>query len=351
MPFNYFKQFGGKITSNEISRYTESPNWNRKAFQNLENTSMDFSLSALPGFLKKRFWDQTQREPEKPIPVESPDLDAFSTITDKPKFIWFGHSVLLLQLEGKNILIDPMFGSNASPIAPFPTKRFSENTLKLIDHLPNIDAILFTHDHYDHLDFQSIQKLKKREIKYYSGLGLGRHLRYWGIPNDKIEELDWWNSFTLGNIKITYTPTRHFSGRGLRDRGKSLWGGWVFETPQLKVYFSGDGGYGNHFSQIKDRFKHFDFALIECGQYNENWKQIHLFPNESVKVGKEVNADIVMPVHWGGFALAVHPWKEPVRKFVQHATIQGLKYVVPRLGEIVNIGSDFPSDEWWEEYE
>ena len=254
----YKQQFGAKVTPELQKKYAQSKHWDGKKFENLEETDMDFSLGEMPGFIKKQFTDRDLRSPKKPIPILDFDKNVFETTDKKPKFIWFGHAVLLLQINGKNLLIDPMFGENAAPIAPFPIKRFSENTLDIIDKLPKIDAILMTHDHYDHLDYDSILKIKSKVNTYFTSLGTGRHLEKWGIPANQITELDWWDVLEFEGITITCTPSRHFAGRGITDRAKSFWCGWAFKTESHSVLWSGDGGYGAHFKEIGQKLGHFD---------------------------------------------------------------------------------------------
>lgn len=341
------KQFGGKISKKDIEEYKEISNWDGEKFLNLEPTSMDFSFQALPKFLYKQFCEKKGREPKKPLPIVPFDKDNFLAPSEKSKFIWYGHSAILLRINHKTILIDPMLGPNASPIAPFSTKRFSSNTLNLIDEFPEIDLVLMTHDHYDHLDLESIMKLQPKVKHYFTGKGVGRHLKKWGIDEDRISEFDWWKSQILEDIQITYTPTRHFSGRGLSDRAKSMWGGWAFQTQQERLWFSGDGGYGNHFEEVGERLGPFDFAWMECGQYNENWRLIHMFPDESVQAAIDAKVSQVMPVHWAGFSLAQHHWTEPVEKFVTSAQRNSIPFTTPQLGELIHINQERENHLWW----
>ncbi len=344
-------QFGGSVTAEHKDYYADSEYWDGKKFDNLTETSFDINIRRLPRLIKNQFTNTKARRPKNPIPVVKFDAATFESQPQKPKFIWYGHSVLLLQINGKNLLIDPMFGGDTTPIAPVPSKRFSRNTLAIIDELPPIDAILLTHDHYDHLDYHSIQQLKTKVHTFYVALGVARHLERWGIPNRKITEFNWWQSITLHNIKITFTPSRHFSGRGLTDRAKTLWGGWVFESPQHCIYWSGDGGYGNHFKTIASKFSPFDWAFIECGQYNENWHPIHMYPEESVQAAIDVKAPISIPVHWGGFTLALHTWKEPVERFVAAAQQKNIRTCTPQIGEIVILGEEPKANNWYVDLE
>ena len=343
---NFQLQFGGKVTKELQSRYEQSKNWKDGKFQNLEKTEMDISLWKLPEVIYKQLTKEGQK-PNANLPFIPFDKPAFLAPTEKAKFIWYGHSVVLMKLNGKTILIDPMLGSDTTPIAPVTNQRFSENSLSLIDSFPEIDLILLTHDHYDHLDFDSIQKLKHKTKKYFVALGLKRHLVRWGVEADLITEFDWWENALLEDIQITFTPTRHFSGRGLTDRAKCLWGGWVFETEKENIWFSGDGGYGEHFKNIGERFGSFDFAFMECGQYNDDWRPIHMFPDESVQAALDAQVKKAMPVHWAGFSLSYqHAWTDPAEEFVKFSKEKELEYLLPPLGKLFSYSDDITT-EWW----
>ncbi|MCB0533609.1 MAG: MBL fold metallo-hydrolase [Saprospiraceae bacterium] len=340
------KQYGGKLTKQLIAQYQQSDNWKDGQFQNLEETKVDISLYEIPGIIYKQLRNRGSRVPAEPLPVMPFQQADFLAPSQESKFIWYGHSAVLMRINGQTIFIDPMLGPNASPIAPFSTNRFSENTLQLIDAFPEIDLMLLTHDHYDHLDYASIQKLKLKTKRYFVALGVKRHLVSWGIEPDLVTEFDWWNHHVFENIKITFTPTRHFSGRGLTDRARSLWGGWVFKTASENIWFSGDGGYGSHFVEIGNRLGPFDFAFMECGQYNESWRQIHLFPDESVQAAIDAQAKKAMPVHWAGFSLAPHHWTDPVAWFFEESSRKSLPLTVPMLGEQA-LFSDTRLEKWW----
>jgi len=347
----FLKQFGGRVTKELISQYAQSENWKKGRFRNLEITDMGGDPKRLPVIIYKMLTIKKGRVPKQALPVIPFDKEEFLSDSKLSKLIWYGHSVVLMRMENKTILIDPMLGPNTTPIAPIPSKRFSENTLDLIDQFPEIDLILLTHDHYDHLDYTSIEKLKKKTKKYYVSLGVKRHLVSWGVQADLITEFDWWDSYNLGDIKITFTPTRHFSGRGLTDRLKTLWGGWVFNTSSENIWFSGDGGLGKHFKEIGRRLGPFDFAFMECGQYNYDWHDIHLFPEEGVQAAIQASAKKVMPVHWAGFNLSYqHTWKQPAEEFVQAAIENKLDYLTPRIGQLFTVDQVI-KDRWWDGFE
>ncbi len=345
-----FKQFGGKPTKSLIEQYSKSPNWKNGKFENLVETSISISIQNLPKLLYKQFCESKGREPVKPIPIIPLDKDEFLKPSDHTKFIWYGHSVGLIRMNNQTILIDPMFGPNASPIAPFKTKRFSENSLDVIDDFPPIDLMLLTHDHYDHLDLDSMKKLIPKVKNYFVALGCGRHLISWGVDANLIHELDWWDSRKHEDIEITFTPARHFSGRGLTDRAKSFWGGWVLKSSKENIYWSGDGGYGDHFKEVGERLGPFDFGMMECGQYNENWHAIHMYPEESVQAALEAKVNKAMAVHWAGFALAQHSWKDPINRFTEAADQLKIETLSPRIGEIFSY-LDANNNRWWDDME
>jgi len=344
------KQFGAKITKELEQRYARSANWDGKKFVNLEETTMDVSFLTLPNILYKQFCQREGRSPKQDLPIMPFNEAAFLAPSDKIKFIWYGHSVLLMRVNNKTLLIDPMLGSNAAPVAPFAIKRFSANTLDIIDSLPEIDLVLLTHDHYDHLDYDSIQKLIPKVKQFYVALGTARHLIKWGVAADSIQEFDWWDEHIFNDTQITFTPSRHFSGRGLTDRAKSLWGGWVFKTRTENIYFSGDGGYGKHFVMVGEKLGPFDFGFMECGQYNEYWHQIHMYPGEAVQAAIDAKVKHIMPVHWAGFALSLHPWVEPVNRFVAAAKEKQIPFKVPQLGELFTIDPATQQKIWWQEH-
>ena len=342
------KQFGGKVSKKLKERYQLSKNWTDGKFMNLEETTMDISFQTMPKLLYKQIFDKAGREPKIPIAIEAFDIEEFLKPSKEVKFIWYGHSVLLLNISGFTILIDPMLGPNASPIAPFSTKRFSKHSLDFIKSFPEIDLMLMTHDHYDHLDLASITKLQPKVKNSYVALGVGRHLESWGWDPNSIKEFDWWDKANFEGIEITFTPSRHFSGRGLTDRAKSLWGGWVFKTEKENIYWSGDGGYGEHFKAVGEKLGPFDIGFMECGQYNPNWHLIHMYPEEAVQAAIDAGVKKAVAVHWAGFALAQHTWQDPIERFLKEAEGK-LEVITPRIGELVSL-SETKNEKWWESY-
>ncbi len=353
IPFGYFyftknPQFGGKLSNEDKMRLQKSKQWKKGIFQNQSRTTMDMSLTSLPGLIRENIKGRKTRNPKDQIPIKSFDSNKFNQ-NGIPKFIWYGHSTLLVQVNNKNILIDPMFGADASPVGPIRTKRFSGDSLNVIKNLPLIDAVLMTHDHYDHLDFGSIRDLKQKVERFLVPLGVGRHLEHWGIDKKMITEFDWWQEMQLFDLDFIFTPSRHFSGRGVFDRAKSLWGGWVIKSEKHSIYWSGDGGYDEHFKIIGEKFGPFDWGFMECGQYNERWHQIHMYPEEAVCAALDAKVAKAIPVHWGAFSLALHHWKDPISRFVREAEQRQQAYLAPRLGAIVTMSMD-KTDSWWDSY-
>jgi len=327
------RQFGGTINASDKKRFEISPQWNGEVFENQVTTTMDINLSTLPGLLKKQFSNREGRAPLNVLPLHDFKLVGFMRLADQ------------------NVLIDPMCGEDASPVGPVRTERFTKNTLEIIDSLPPIAAIFITHDHYDHLDYNSFLKLREKTDHFYVPLGVKRHLLRWGIPPPQVTELDWWESVRFSGIKATFVPSRHFSGRGLFDRGKSLWGGWSFATENANIYWSGDGGYGSHFKEIGSKLGPFDLAFLECGQYNKLWHAIHMYPEESVQAAKDVKAKVAVPIHWGAFTLAFHHWRDPAERFKLAAKEEGQKIAMPEIGRILTLPLDQKNPYWWEAYE
>lgn len=342
----YHPQFGGKITTAHSRKYASSPHWNGKKFVNSLPVKMDVNLRTLPGLLREQFRKDAGREPSSPIPIAEFNLSAFEE-NGPSRFIWYGHAAFLARISGLTIAIDPMMGPDASPIGPIRTRRFSSDTIRFIDQWPEIDAVLFTHDHYDHIDYASVLKLMPKVKLWLVALGAGRHLERWGVPASDIIEMDWWDTYSLGDVEFTFTPTQHFAGRGPTDRGKSFWGGWAIRNPDESIYFTGDGGYGPHFKEVGNRLGPFDLCISESGQYNPLWHAIHMYPEESIQAAIDAKAGHVVPFHWAGFRLALHTWTDPVERFTKAADEKSIDYSTPRPGEIFTVKGG-NRVRWWE---
>lgn len=341
-------QFGGNPSSEQKAEFEKLGHYSNGEFQNLIETNMDMDFGEAIKMLPEFFKNDPSRVPDFDIPIVKIDSVDLTLPNQSTRLIWFGHSAFLLQIDGKNILLDPMLGEVPAPHPLLGKKRFSKELPIEIEQLPSIDLILFSHDHYDHLDYGSVQKLMGKTQAYYVPLGLGSHLKAWGIHPEKIHEMDWWDELEVDGLKLAFTPSRHFSGRGLTNRFSTLWGSWVIHGESDRIYFSGDGGYGPHFKDIGDRFGPFDFAMMECGQYNERWKEIHMMPEETAQAGLDIQAKVIMPIHWGAFSLAMHSWTDPVERVLKAAEELKLPVYVPKIGSYINLDQNLETrEEWW----
>ena len=345
---NTSPQFGGKPSKESLARIEKSPNYNGEgAFKNQELTlaSTGMKLSSIPKF----FTNGDNKVPSETLPQKNLDKDYFRNKSEEPRITWFGHSALLLEMEGTTIFIDPMLGEVPAPHPLLGSSRFNKELPIAIRDLPEIDLVLISHDHYDHLDYGSIQQLKDKVKQFYVPLGIKAHLTEWGIASDKIKEFDWWENAMLNGINFVSTPARHFSGRGF-SRNTTLWTSWVITSERNSIFFSGDSGYGKHFKEIGEKYGPFDFAMMECGQYNEQWAHIHMTPEETIQATKDVNAKLVMPIHWGAFKLALHSWNDPVIRASQKAEMLDVKLTTPKIGEAIVLNGKMQTiDKWWEE--
>jgi L-ascorbate metabolism protein UlaG (beta-lactamase superfamily) len=286
-------------------------------------------------------------KPDGPIPVELLDIDTM-TCNQQAKVIWFGHSTLLLEMEGKRLLLDPTFANSPSPFPLFGGKRFSKVLPIEPEKLSPIDVVILSHDHYDHLDYHSIMQLKDKTRLFCVPFGVGSRLESWGIVQEKIREFNWWNEVNFAGLTLSCTPAKHFSGRGLFDRNATLWCSWAIVGQQTRVYFSGDGAYGPHFAEIGEKYGPFDLTLMECGQYDERWSAIHMMPEETVQAHLDVKGNLMLPIHWAAFSLAFHDWTEPIERVIKAAKERNVGIATPRIGEVVNIGAaEYPKSIWW----
>ena len=348
---NSSPEFGGKATQEQKKFYSRSLNYKDGKFINRGNVEMSMDFNKFFKSLVGYFSPTPQTKPSSDIPVHKIDSLNIARYKGKTRMVWFGHSTFLLQINGKNILIDPMFGNVPAPHPMLGGKRFSSELPIQIEKLPQIDAVILSHDHYDHLDYGSIFKLKDKVNHFYTPLGVGVHLLEWGIPQRQITELDWWQQSTFGDLVFKCTPAQHFSGRGFNDRGNTLWASWIIQSSTENLFFSGDSGYGSHFKEIGDKYGPFDFAMMECGQYNEMWKEIHMMPEETAQAGLDIKAKFIMPIHWGSFKLAMHTWTEPVERLLTRASELNIPVHVPEIGESIYLDpKHIQSTKWWIKY-
>ncbi|PVY39736.1 MBL fold metallo-hydrolase [Pontibacter virosus] len=344
-------QFGGEAKGERLKLIQASPNYEDGIFHNPVPTNMEISFGGYVKMINSRLFDKTENQsPDWPIPVEKIDPTQLASAQDTATVLtWFGHSTFLIELDGMRLLVDPMLGDRASPLSFLGPKRFTDELPITVEDLPFIDAVLISHDHYDHLDYGSIKKLAAKTGHFYVSLGVGAHLERWDIPAEKITELDWWDEAELAGIKFVATPARHFSGRGISDRMKTLWTSWVIQGKTEKIFFSGDTGYFDGFKEIGNRYGPFDITLLECGQYNELWQSIHMMPEETVQAHLDLKGKLMMPIHWGAFALALHSWTDPIERVTKKAKEMNVPMTTPRIGEPVILKRQFPQSNWWEQ--
>ena len=327
-----------------LEQLKRSSNYNGTSFQNLSDTPMkspDISYWKMTReFLKKH----PNRLPTKPIPFVKTDLTKINS--DETTIIWFGHSSYFIRIENKNFLIDPVFSGHAGPLS-FMVKAFpGSNEYKSAD-MPKIDYLILTHDHYDHLDYKTLGKLKNKIGHIYCSLGVASHLTYWGFNTNKISELDWWQTEKItDSLQLIAAPARHFSGRGLK-RNQTLWSSFILRSTKHNLYLGGDSGYDSHFKEIGNKYGPFDLAILEAGQYNTMWPLIHMMPEQTVQAAVDLKAKALLPVHWGKFTLAMHAWNDSIKRVTTKARELNMNVFTPKIGEPLVLGGKFIASEWW----
>lgn len=339
--------FGGR-PNKEL--YKHFNNYVNGKFINESETEMSMGVADIFSMLRDSIKNNNERNPVGEIPVSAIDWEKVNS--EKDSLTWLGHSAFLLSVDNKKLLLDPMLGKIASPVSFAGSKRYrySEKMFSIFDKMPFIDAVFITHDHYDHLDYHSIIKLKNKVGHFFVPLGVSSHLVRWGVQKEKITELNWWQEATLQDIPVAFLPSKHFSGRGLFNRDTTLWGGWAIFGKHTSFYTSGDGGYGEHFKKIGEKYGPFDITLIEGAQYDRRWSSVHMIPEESVRAHVNVNGKNMMLMHWGAFTLAFHGWKDPVERAIEEAKKSGVNLIAPKIGETVTIESDLNNQfsSWWD---
>lgn len=346
---NFYPTFGGDVSEELKLVYAQSENYRGGKFVNKKNVPEDPSFEKMLKISRKFFFESVENgRPSEALAIRKIDSLSVANFTDSTRLIWFGHSAFLLQMNGKHILIDPMLGDVPAPHPWLGENRFSGLPIE-IEQLPTIDAVLISHDHYDHLDYESIKKLSGKVSHYYVPLGVGVHLEAWGVSRDLITELDWWQETHFHDLKLVCTPAQHFSGRKFSNGQSTLWSSWVIQSNTENIFFSGDSGYGDHFTEIGTKYGPFDIALMECGQYNTLWPDVHMFPEETAQAGVDLRAKAIMPIHWGGFKLSMHSWTDPIERVTQKASELGIPLVTPRIGESIPFDQlPAPNGVWWE---
>jgi len=342
--------FGATASGQRQTRIQTSPHSADGHFFNAQPLG-EFSWGDIGRFLRQRLFGQQVRHPPDPLPVVAVSPASFSTPPPPGlRAIWLGHSSVLVEMDGLRFLLDPVFSDYASPFQWIGPKRFAPPPIALAE-LPPVDAVLISHDHYDHLDMRSVQHLAGGGSHFVVPLGIGAHLEAWGIPSAQITDLDWWESHRLGQLTFVCTPSRHYSGRGLFNRMETLWASWSVLGPRHRVFYSGDTGFADHFQDIGQRFGPFDLGIFKIGAYgpSDYWHDVHIDPEEAVQAHLDVRAQVLLPVHWATFNLGLHDWDEPIKRTLKTARDHKVELVTPRLGELLDIGQAFQSSAWWEQ--
>ena len=327
---------GKKPAGEHLKKLTKSPQWDsgRKKFINRNQKDYDQMIKNFDYWrmFKEQFFDDKVRSPINPLPLEKTDINKF--LESDFSYVWLGHSTILLRIDQKTILFDPIF-TNAGPVF-FVGKRYAPPAI-LLKELPQIDYIVISHDHYDHLDFETIKHfIPLKKTKFLTPLGVSSYLLGWGIEPERITELDWWDEVKFGETKFVCTPSQHFSGRAGMQTNPTLWASWTIIGKKKRVFFSGDTGYDIHFKQIGKKFGPFDLIFMENGQYNEQWFMSHLRPFETIKAYQDMGeTGLLQPIHWGMFDLAPHDWFEPIEKTWKESKKKNINLSTPIPGQIV----------------
>jgi L-ascorbate metabolism protein UlaG (beta-lactamase superfamily) len=343
------KSLGSKPEGARLERIQASPRWAGGAFRNVHPIipglrDPNVSMPTISDFL----CGGERRVPSGPLP----SMDPLETWSRPPasglRATWLGHSTLLIEIDGLRVLTDPVWGLRASPSRLFGPKRFQPVPVPL-HAMPPVDLVLVSHDHYDHLDYPTIRALAKIDVPFVTSLGVGAHLEAWGVQSQRIVELDWWESRTLPNTGLTVTaaPSQHFSGRGLHDRNATSWSSMVIRSDRHAVFFSGDTGLTTEYRTIRERLGPFDLVMLEVGAFHPAWGDIHLGPENALKALALLGGGPFLPVHWGTFSLAMHPWDQPAEGLLKMAPKVGAQLVMPRLGEPIEPAHAEVVEPWW----
>lgn len=264
--------------------------------------------------------------------------------------VWFGHSTVLLEVDGHRVLTDPVWSERVSPSSQIGPRRMHPVPIE-VAQLPKLDAVVISHDHYDHLDAHTVRELVRlQDAPFVVPLGVGSHLRAWGVPRHRIIELDWWQDATVGELTLGCMPARHFSGRGL-SRNVTLWASWVLKGPRHSVFFGGDTGFTEKFGDVGAKYGPFDLTLLPIGAYSDHWPDVHMTPEEAIRthclLNETPSSGVLLPIHWATFNLAFHPWAEPIVRFMREKEVHGVRAVVPMPGQRVDLLKPLPRAEWW----
>ncbi len=347
------KSFGARALGLRLERMQASPSWvdgeRGGGFRNLHPVLPGLrELSAPRPTLSEFICHAGRRVPGAPLPA----IDPLAAWQKPPgsglRATWLGHSTVLVEIDGCRLLTDPVWGPRASPSRLAGPKRFQPVPVAL-KALPAIDAVLLSHDHYDHLDYPTVRELARLGVPFVTSLGVGAHLEAFGVAPEQITELDWWQSHRLPghDIEVTAAPSQHFSGRSLKDRNATLWSSLVVRSPRHGVFFSGDTGLTTQYQEIAARLGPFDLVMLEVGAFHPSWGDIHLGPRNALKAWQLLGGGVLLPVHWGTFSLALHDWDEPAETLLRLAPEHGTPLLMPRLGEAVEPAHRGAVQPWW----
>jgi L-ascorbate metabolism protein UlaG (beta-lactamase superfamily) len=343
------RSLGGKPDGLRLERMKSSPLWTGEGFQNIHPILPQLrDPAARPPSLPEFLCGGERRLPPKPLPSKDPRAVWSQPPASGLRATWLGHSTVLIEIDGCRILTDPVWGSRASPSRLIGPKRFQPVPIGL-RALPPVDLYIVSHDHYDHLDYVTIRELAKLDVPFVTSLGVGAHLESWGVARERITELDWWESYALpgAELSVTAGPSQHFSGRTLNGRNATLWSSMIVRTPRHSVFFSGDTGLTTEYATIRERLGPFHLVMLEVGAFHPSWGHIHLGPDNALKALELLGGGPFLPVHWGTFALAMHPWDQPVETLLELAPSRGAHLVMPRLGDPVEPSVAPPPEPWW----
>ncbi len=331
--------FGAQPSADEFKGL---PNYKNGSFHNRLPTPMMTEDGSYWKIIRLMLNQPKTVNPSNTIPVVKTNLMALDL--SKNSIIWFGHSSYLLVVSGKRILVDPVF-YNASPVGFFGKPYKMSYNYSSAD-FPEIDVLIITHDHYDHLDYKAVSELKPKVQTVVTSKGVDGHLKLWGFDSEKIITLNWNDKTVVEDLQFTCLPARHFSGRKFK-REETLWSSFVLKTPTFNIYIGGDSGYDTHFTEIGDKYGPFDLAILECGQYGKYWPLIHMLPEETLQASKDLKASALLPVHWGKFTLANHPWTEPVEKLMNANADEHQNILTPQIGQVLELGLANLTNKWW----
>jgi L-ascorbate metabolism protein UlaG (beta-lactamase superfamily) len=343
--------FGAPSSGLRLERVHASRQFHGDRFENTTPVRSNLQKGKQGNVVGEFLFGGSKRRPNVRLPIESP-LGAWQRPASSGlRVTWLGHSTTLLEIDGVRVLTDPVWGERVSPTQWAGPKRFHDVPVRVAE-LPPLDAVLVSHDHYDHLDYPAMRELAKLDVPFVTSLGVGAHLESWGIAPERIVELDWWDEARLGGVSFTATPARHFSGRGPGSTNRSLWSSWVIQTDGHRVFFSGDTGLTKEFETIGQKHGPFDLVMLEVGAWHPAWGAIHLGPNNALRAHAMLGGGTLLPVHWGTFDLGLHPWDEPAETLVQLAAGRSeaeVRLITPRLGRPLEPMQTERVDPWWRE--